>query len=237
MQGVSEAKVSVSRIQKYLQTPEHEVEVPSLEEYGDDDKNKNIAIILSNATCHWNYDGNGSALMGDPEEAVYAPHLIMALNNINAKFEEGQLTCVLGEVGSGKTALLKLLAGELALSRGRHNRKTDYSVAYAQQDPWIFQGTVKENILVGRSFDDKLYESVIFASGLTVDFSQLRNGENTNVGDKGSQLSGGQRARVALARCLYGDSDIVLLDDPLAAGTYTVNHSNTIILAAPSHKQ
>ena len=190
-------------------------------------------ITLSNVTSHWNYDGNGllvekelqsfsdstDGAHGDPENVDYDPHLIMALDNINANFAEGQLTCILGQVGSGKSALLQLLAGELALSNGSHYRKAGYSIAYAQQDPWIMDGNVKDNILMGRPFDGELYERVVLACGLNVDFLQMPHHDETFVGECGSQLSGGQRARVALARALYRDSDIVLLDDPLAAGT------------------
>ena len=218
-QGVTEAKVSVRRIQNFLQCPEHEVEVLT---FNPSDASSPTVITLSNATCHWNYEGNGPKLSSrdDPEKVDYDPHLIMALHNINTNFAEGQLTCILGEVGSGKSALLQLLAGELALSNGNHYRKAGCSIAYAQQEPWIMNGNVRQNILMGRTVDRELYERVVMATGLNVDFIQMRHGDETFVGEGGSQLSGGQRARVALARALYCDSDIVLLDDPLAAGTF-----------------
>ena len=95
---MTEAKVSIGRIQKFLQTPEHEVEALAIEDDSDVDsasaRDSDYAITLSNVTCHWNYDGFGP--VGDPEKVVYDPHLIMALNNISANFEEGQLTCILG---------------------------------------------------------------------------------------------------------------------------------------------
>ena len=83
-------------------------------------------------------------------------------------------------------------------------------------------GNVRQNILMGRPMDSELYDHVVMASGLNVDFVQLRHSDETFVGEGGSQLSGGQRARVALARALYSDSEIVLLDDPLAAGKFVL---------------
>jgi ATP-binding cassette subfamily C (CFTR/MRP) protein 4 len=79
-------------------------------------------------------------------------------------------------------------------------------------------GTVRENIFLGRPFNADFYDSIVNACGLNVDFAQLRDGEDTIVGDRGVQLSGGQRARIALARAFYRDADILLLDDPLSAG-------------------
>ena len=211
--------MSVSRIQRFLQSPEHESEVLP---FNPSDDNSTTVITLSNATCHWNYDGQKISPREDPEIVNYDPNLIMALDNISVTFAEGQLTCILGEVGSGKSALLQLLASELAMSHGKHYRKAGYSIAYAQQDPWIMNGNVRQNILMGRPMDSELYDHVVMASGLNVDFVQLRHSDETFVGEGGSQLSGGQRARVALARALYSDSEIVLLDDPLAAGKFVL---------------
>lgn len=112
-----------------------------------------------------------------------------------------------------------MLAGELPPSSGTLKRKQGKkSIAYAPQDPWIMDGTVRENILLGKPLDTDFYNAIVEACGLNVDFAQLRDGEETIVGDRGVQLSGGQRARIALARAFYRDADIMLLDDPLSAG-------------------
>lgn len=111
-----------------------------------------------------------------------------------------------------------MLAGELPPSSGTLKRKQGSTIAYAPQDPWIMDGTVRENILLGKPYDSDFYSSIVNACGLNVDFAQLRDGEDTIVGDRGVQLSGGQRARLALARAFYRDADIMLLDDPLSAG-------------------
>ena len=147
----------------------------------------------------------------------------MALSNVNLQFDLGTLTCVVGDVGSGKTALMQMLSGELPLTSGKVERREGLTLAYASQEPFIMQGTVRENILFGREYDEAKYATVVRACCLDTDFDQLRAGDDTIVGDQGASLSGGQKARVALARVFYRDADIVLLDDPLAAGMYKLS--------------
>ncbi len=146
---------------------------------------------------------------------------MVALDNINLRFDAGTLTCVIGPIGSGKSALLQMLAGEITLSSGLIKMRAGSTVAYASQEPFLMQGSVRENILFGRLYDDLTYQTVTHACGLDKDFAQLCDGDATIVGgDRGVQLSGGQRARVALARAFYRDGDILLLDDPLSAGIF-----------------
>eukprot|EP00578_Thalassiosira_sp_NH16_P018260 CAMPEP_0181116794 /NCGR_PEP_ID=MMETSP1071-20121207/22145_1 /TAXON_ID=35127 /ORGANISM="Thalassiosira sp., Strain NH16" /LENGTH=1366 /DNA_ID=CAMNT_0023201071 /DNA_START=81 /DNA_END=4182 /DNA_ORIENTATION=+ len=221
--GVSECWVSISRIQKFLETPEldRNIGTPLLAE---DDNS--AAIIASEVTCHWNGNGrrrststvsSGHSSKADLESKPMDTFgLIVALNEVTVEFDMGSLTCVIGSVGSGKSALIQMLAEELPLSAGSL-RKRDCSIAYAPQDPWIMDGTVKENILLGLELKPEFYSTVIQACGLDVDLAQLRDGEETVVGDRGVQLSGGQRARIALARAFYRDSEVILLDDPLSA--------------------
>lgn len=97
---------------------------------------------------------------------------------------------------------------------GGHYKKQG-RIAYACQEPWIFAGNVRQNILFGEEFDLARYTEVVQASALIDDLQQFEHGDMTIVGDRGVSLSGGQKARINLARCLYQDADIVLLDDPL----------------------
>lgn len=209
--AVSECSVSISRLQQFLETPElnkTNKQPPLTDDNGD------AAIITSHVTCHWNNSGPDNNTNMERKQKELG--LIVALDDISVEFDMGTLTCVIGSVGSGKSALIQMLAEELPPTQGTLRRRNG-SVAYAPQDPWIMDGTVRENILFGLEFNPERYREVIHACGLDVDLSQLRGGENTIVGDRGVQLSGGQRARIAMARAFYRDADIVLLDDPLSA--------------------
>jgi len=212
LQGVSEAFVSVNRIQHFLEFPElpdaasREAGVVShAPEHTDE-----VAISLHNVTCMWNEVTD----VGHAEilESVSVP----AIKDVSLDLKWGQLTCLVGPVGSGKSALLQALVGELPVKSGTLERRFT-TLAYAAQDPWIMGGTVKENITMGLEFNAEWYDKVVDCCGLNVDFLQLRDGDKTVVGDKGVQVSGGQRARIGLARALYKDADVLIADDPLSA--------------------
>ena len=132
----------------------------------------------------------------------------------------GSLTVVTGPVGSGKSTLLSAIAGEMSDVSGTISRQGNF--VYAPQIAWVFSGTLRENILFGESYDDPRYTRIIEACALTEDFQRFPNGDQTIVGERGAVLSGGQRARVSLARAVYVDADLYLLDDPLSAVDYKV---------------
>ena len=108
-----------------------------------------------------------------------------------------------------------MILGELSPLNG--SCKVTGKIAYASQEPWIFSGTIRQNILCGLEFDSELYNKVIKVCALEKDFDLLPQGDVTLVGERGISLSGGQKARINLARALYIDADIYLLDDPLSA--------------------
>ena len=128
----------------------------------------------------------------------------------------GELTAVIGAVGSGKSALLQAMIKELPVSSGKIQRHYQ-SLSYAAQDPWIMDGTVRENILMGLELDPDWYQQVVTACGLRLDIQQLLHGDRTILGDRGVQCSGGQRARIGLARAIYRNTDVLVADDPLSA--------------------
>ena len=121
----------------------------------------------------------------------------------------------MGEVGSGKSSLLSALLGEMHKFSGQINLCG--RVAFVPQQPWIQNATLKSNILFGESLDESFYRKVINSCALKNDFKILPSGDSTEIGEKGINLSGGQKSRVSLARALYSNADVYMLDDPLSA--------------------
>ncbi|XP_034486468.1 probable multidrug resistance-associated protein lethal(2)03659 [Drosophila innubila] len=137
------------------------------------------------------------------------------LENINLQLGRRQLVAVIGPVGAGKSSLIQSILGELPADRG--SLKVNGRFSYAAQEPWLFTGTVRENILFGLTLDKHRYRTVVKKCALERDFELLPHGDKTIVGERGASLSGGQKARISLARAVYRRADIYLLDDPLSA--------------------
>ena len=137
------------------------------------------------------------------------------LSRLNFTVQMGELVAVVGAVGSGKSSLALALLGEVPRVDGTFS--TYGRVAYASQSAWILSGTVRNNILFGMPFDRVRYDRIVRACALDRDFANFPDGDATAIGERGVTLSGGQRARISLARALYFDADVYLLDDPLSA--------------------
>ena len=137
------------------------------------------------------------------------------LENIRLIARKGELTCILGKVGSGKSSLLQAILGDLWKLRGEVVVRG--RIAYVAQQPWIMNASVKENIVFGHRWDPQFYNQTVAACALGDDFRQLPDGDQTEVGERGISLSGGQKARVSLARAVYARADVYLLDDVLSA--------------------
>lgn len=139
----------------------------------------------------------------------------MILKNLSLTLASGELCMVVGRVGSGKSSLLLTLLGELPIACGQCH--CNGRMSYAAQEPWLFAGTVRDNIIFGGQFEPDRYKEVVRVCCLEQDFASLIVGDQTEVGERGVSLSGGQKARVNLARALYQEADIYLLDDPFSA--------------------
>lgn len=138
-----------------------------------------------------------------------------ALENISLDFVQGGLNVVTGQSGSGKSTLLLAILGETYLEAGYVEVPAD--IAYASQTSWLQNQTIQDNILFGGTMEQTRYDRILAACCLPEDLRELPEGDQTSVGENGTSLSGGQKARVALARALYSKAPLLLLDDILSA--------------------
>ena len=138
-----------------------------------------------------------------------------ALDNVSLSATNGKLVGITGPVGSGKTSLLMTILGELPITSGKIS--CIGKMAFVSQTPWVYSGTVRDNIIFGKEFHEQKYRKVIEVCDLEKDIASFTKRDLTETGQSGVILSGGQRARVSLARAIYSDADIYLLDDPLSA--------------------
>ncbi|KAK2941716.1 Multidrug resistance-associated protein [Blattamonas nauphoetae] len=137
------------------------------------------------------------------------------LSDINISLKVGSLTMIVGGVGSGKSSIGAAIIGDIERLSG--NVKIRGSIAYCPQVPWINNDTVRGNIVFGSPFDEQKYLETVRVCALEPDFKTLSAGDQTAIGEKGVNLSGGQKARIQLARSIYSNRDIYVLDDPLSA--------------------
>ncbi|KAL1964629.1 hypothetical protein VTN77DRAFT_6803 [Rasamsonia byssochlamydoides] len=137
------------------------------------------------------------------------------LTDLTFSIKRKELVAVIGTVGSGKTSLLSALAGDMRLTGGEV--RLGASRAYCPQYAWIQNATVKDNILFGKEYNEEWYNQVVDACALRPDFDVFPAGDRTEIGERGITVSGGQKQRLNIARAIYFDADIVLMDDPLSA--------------------
>uniref|UniRef100_A0A453QS81 ABC transporter C family member 10 n=1 Tax=Aegilops tauschii subsp. strangulata TaxID=200361 RepID=A0A453QS81_AEGTS len=190
---VIQAKVAFTRISKFLDAPELNRQVRKKYYVG-------IEYPLAMNSCSFSWD-----------ESTSKP----TLKNINLLVKAGEKVAVCGEVGSGKSTLLAAVLGEVPKTRG--TIEVCGKIAYISQNAWIQTGTVQDNILFGSSMDGQRYHSTLASCSLVKDLEMLPYGDCTQIGERGINLSGGQKQRVQLARALYQNADIYLLDDPFSA--------------------
>ncbi|XP_044316419.1 probable multidrug resistance-associated protein lethal(2)03659 [Drosophila rhopaloa] len=218
--------VSIKRVEEFMQSEETKetseslpagMVVPKLKENRDDI----LPQTLSAVNNHYILPESGISITGlrakwDPE----SPHF--TLSGISLQIQPATLLAITGTTGSGKSSLIQAILGELPAESGEI--QVTGSMSYASQEPWLFSGTVRQNILFGQPMDRRKYAAVVKECALERDLELLPLHDKTIVGDRGSSLSGGQRARISLARAVYRDASIYLLDDPLSAVDSKVAH-------------
>eukprot|EP00644_Phytophthora_capsici_P015094 jgi/Phyca11/530618/estExt2_fgenesh1_pm.C_PHYCAscaffold_710028 len=139
------------------------------------------------------------------------------LANVNLRVNEGELVVIHGKAGAGKTTLLTGFLGDVACVKGTVYLSPKLRVAYCSEEPWLQTLSIRDNVLFGYAYDEAKYFRVLDACCLLEDLESLPNGDDTMIGPRGINLSGGQKCRIALARTLYSDADVYLLDRPLAS--------------------
>ena len=140
------------------------------------------------------------------------------LNNINITIKKGEFICIIGEVGSGKSSLIQAILNNMII-QNKNNTKIiiNGKISYVGQEAWIQNNTVQNNILFYQPYNHEKYQKILNLCELNQDLNSLNGGDLTEIGEKGVNLSGGQKARISLARAMYCDNDIYIMDDPISA--------------------
>merc|ERR1712223_609041 len=194
--GLVQASVSVKRINKYMNLPELKNRKEN-EEKGE--IAEDTAVSIKSASFSWDNTDNEN----------------QTLKKININVKKNSLVAVVGAVGSGKSSLMSAILGEMQRSEG--TVEINGSLGYCAQQAWIQNATLKNNILFHNKYDKDKYNNILEACAMKADLLTLPGGDGTEIGEKGINLSGGQKHRVALARVVYSDVDICIMDDPLSA--------------------
>ncbi|GJJ68711.1 hypothetical protein EMPS_01057 [Entomortierella parvispora] len=226
-----DAYVAMKRIETFLLSEDADPIPPP-------DPNHEYALSMENASFIWEALPNSSSdtLVVPSDEVIETTNndkeevadsdttsqnsesqgdLLPYLSKINIRLARGSLVAVVGPVGSGKSSLLQAMIGNMTISQGKVTRGTN--ISYAAQTAWIQNATIRDNILFDTPFDEERYWGVIRACSLEQDLKLFPFGDQTEIGERGVNLSGGQKARLSLARSVYFRSGLVIMDDPLSA--------------------
>ncbi|MQM17651.1 hypothetical protein Taro_050625 [Colocasia esculenta] len=194
LSSIAQSKVSADRVASYLQ--EDEIRQDAVEFIP---RNEGVTDIeIDDGRFSWDFESNSPNLEG-----------------IQLTVKRGMKVAVCGTVGSGKSSLLSCVLGEIPKLAGRV--RVAGSKAYVPQNPWILSGNIRVNILFGKPYDSEKYDKTVQACALVKDFELFASGDLTEIGERGINMSGGQKQRIQIARAVYQDADIYLLDDPFSA--------------------
>ncbi|CAM9715367.1 unnamed protein product, partial [Chrysoparadoxa australica] len=224
---LSDGRVSHDRLSNFLNSAESCCSIPSRgsslppRPFGLNDYSQDVALSVTSGTFQWAAEGEGEEQSSSEEEEDgrrTVPLVAPALHGINMTVKKGELVAVVGSVGSGKSSLLQALLGEMTRITGKASGVySPLSQAYVPQTAWIPNDTLRNNILFGSPYDEERYRRVLSVCRLERDLELLDNGDMTEIGEQGINLSGGQKQRLSIARAVYSNADLYLLDDPLSA--------------------
>lgn len=191
---IAQGKVSADRVASFLQ--EEEIQQEAIQNVPKSQTEFDVEV--QNGKFSW-----------DPESRT------PTLDGVNLRVNRGMKVAICGTVGSGKSSLLSSILGEMHKVSG--TVKISGTKAYVPQTPWILTGNIRENILFGNEYDSDNYDRTVKACALMKDFELFSAGDLTEIGERGINMSGGQKQRIQIARAVYQDADIYLLDDPFSA--------------------
>ncbi|KAJ5733265.1 hypothetical protein N7533_013712 [Penicillium manginii] len=221
---VTDAWTALNRIQEFLLAEEQKEDIEK-------DEQMDRAIEINQASFTWERlpseegedagnskkspDAKAVALLKEEKTESSTPSEPFKLKNMTLEVGRNELIAVIGTVGCGKSSLLSALAGDMRVTEGTVRMSTTRS--FCPQYAWIQNTSVRNNVLFGKEYDEAWYNQVIDACALSPDFEILPNGDQTEIGERGITVSGGQKQRLNIARAIYFNAELVLMDDPLSA--------------------
>lgn len=221
LNGLMEAYVSLKRVQELINLENIDLSKyysPLTDNFTKKSNTNPVVVSIKNGSFCFEKERDRTNVNADDVQDF-------KLENVNVEIRHGELVVIDGVTGSGKTALMNAMLGNLKKLGGRISiQNNENGFGYVSQTPWLQRGTIRENVCWGKIFDESRYQAVIKCCALVEDIEKL-GGDNIGIGEAGKTLSGGQRARVALARALYQDKQIYFMDDLLSAlDAHVANH-------------
>ena len=212
-----EKEISKNENKEENSEPEEDKKEEQIKKNDEQTNSNDVAIEYTN--CDFGIKAEDEEKEEEDEQSERIKENKILLKGVNLIIKKRELITMIGETGSGKTCLINAILNNLDLLNSNEENVKYYHyspvISYACQDPWIMNGTIRDNIIFYGEYDKEKYNKVINACQLDQDFENLKHGDLTEIGSTGNNISGGQRARISLARAIYKDADIYLFDDPI----------------------